>query len=49
MTDKLTSIRVNQEVWKEFRLYCIKNNTHVSNELTRLILERLKESKQWGE
>jgi len=35
----LTSIRVNSNLWKEFKIWCIKNKISISEQIEKLIKE----------
>lgn len=37
-----TSIKIDPEMWKEFKKYCIDKNTNISNFLEKLIKKELK-------
>ena len=44
MVDETTtsSIRINPKTWEEFKIYCIKNKTNISEKLEEMIKEVLK-------
>jgi hypothetical protein len=41
MERKVTSIKVNPELWKKFKLYCIENELEMSEELEKMIQDKI--------
>ena len=40
-TDKITSVRMNKELWKAVKVYCVKNNIPINKFLDDLIRDKL--------
>jgi len=41
MERKVTSIKIDPELWKKFKLYCIENELEMSEELEKMIKDKL--------
>jgi hypothetical protein len=39
---KVTSIRMYPNLWKKFKIYCLMNNIEASDEVCKMIAERIK-------
>ena len=37
-----SSIRINPKTWQDFKIWCIKNNTNISEKLEEMIKEVMK-------
>jgi len=42
MERKVTSIKVDPELWKKFKVYCIENELEMSEELEKMIKDKFK-------
>jgi hypothetical protein len=42
MVRKTTSIKIEEDIWKEVRIYCIQKGTDISDYLEELIKKDLK-------
>jgi len=43
MKTKITSIRMNPELWKKFKIYCLMNNIDASSEVCKLVAKKVEE------
>jgi len=42
MERKGTSIKIDPELWKKFKVYCIENDLEMSEELEKMIKDKIK-------
>jgi len=41
MERRTTSVKVNPEIWKKFKLYCIENDLEMGEELEKMVEEKI--------
>ena len=42
MARKTTSLKIEEELWKEVKIYCIKNNIEISELVEKLLKKEVK-------
>ena len=44
MTDKLTKtcLRIDENIWREFKIMCINQGVSANEQLTKLVIDKLK-------
>ena len=43
---KVVSVRVDPELWREFRVYCVQNRLKTGEVIDELIRQKLKEARE---
>ena len=43
---KVVSVRVDEELWREFRVYCVRHKLKTGEVMSELIRQKLKEARE---
>lgn len=47
MINKVRSIRVDRELWKKAKIYCVKNDITLGEFITQILKKELKKRRVW--